>query len=178
MTCPCSSGKPPSKRITIGGQEVGIAGFEEMMAKGLENLKATDEEQRGILLEELKARNYVPHELEKQYLDAIWVEFKKLRAKTLGQIEERYHGIPREEIRWYPTIDYEKCSGCGVCFKFCQRGVYTFDEKPHVSNPYRCVVSCTGCKTQCNEDAISFPTLVELRESMKCLRKKYGIISE
>ena len=162
----------------VGGQEVGVADFDEIMGKGLENLKATDEEQRRILLAELKTRNYVPAATEKQYLDAIWVEFKKLRAKKLGQIEEQYHGIPREEIHWFPTIDTEKCSGCGLCAKFCQRGVYTFDEKPHVTNPYRCVVSCTGCKSQCEEDAILFPTLVELRDSMKALRKKHGIISE
>src|SRR5512136_603683 len=175
MTCPCSSGKPTSKRVMIGGQEIGVAGFDEIMTEGMKHLKTTDEEQRSILLRELKARNYVPDSIEKQFLEAIWVEFKKLRAKKLGQIEEQYHGIPREEIRWFPTVDYEKCSGCGICVKFCQRGVYTFDEKPEVTNPYRCVVSCTGCKSQCKEDAISFPTLVELRESMKALRKKYVV---
>ena len=27
-----------------------------------------------------------------------------------------WHGISREEIEWYPTIDYDKCVGCGMCF--------------------------------------------------------------
>lgn len=178
MAGPCCPGKPVSKRLTVGGQEVGIACFDEIMAKGMEHIDGTDREQRSALLKELKARNDVPESVEKQYLDAVWAEFRQLRGKRLGQIEERYHGIPREEIQWYPTIDSEKCDACGVCVKFCHRGVYTMDDKPHVTNPYRCIVSCTGCSIKCPSKAISFPTLVELRNEMKALRKKYGLISE
>jgi NAD-dependent dihydropyrimidine dehydrogenase PreA subunit len=178
MAGPCCAGKPVSKRVKIGDQEVGIAGFDEIMAKGMEKINGTDLEQKAALLKELKVHNYVPDSAEKQYIDAVWEEFKQLRAKRLGQLEERFHGIPREEIQWFPIIDTEKCSACGVCVKFCHRGVYTMDDKPHVANPYRCVVSCTGCGGQCPEGAISFPTLVELRDELKALRKKYGLISE
>jgi NAD-dependent dihydropyrimidine dehydrogenase PreA subunit len=52
------------------------------------------------------------------------------------------------------------------------------DDKPHVTNPYRCVVSCTGCGSKCPEGAISFPTLVELRDELKVLKRKHGLISE
>ena len=162
--------------MAVDGKEVGISGLDEIVAKGLENLDKTDTQQRRILLEELKARNYVPESAEQSYLEAIWIHFKEQRAKRLGQVEERYHGIPREEIQWFPAIDESKCDACGACAEFCKRGVYTFDDKPHVTNPYRCVVSCTGCQKICKEGAISFPTLVELREEMKLLRKKHGMI--
>lgn len=164
------------KHLRIGLQEVGISGFDEIMAEGLKHLDETDEEQRKVILRELLARNYVAKSAEKEYLGAIWVEFKHLRAKRLGQVEERYHGIPREEIPWFPRVDEEKCTGCGACVKFCQKGVYILDDKAEVVNPYRCVVSCTGCFSQCKEGALSFPTLVELRDVMKGLRQKHGIL--
>jgi len=161
--------------LRIGVEDVGISGFDEVMAKGLEILDGTDEEQRIVLLEELKRHNYVPVSIESQYMSVIWVEFRHLRAKKRGDIEEQYHGIPREAIQWFPRINYELCTNCGSCFKFCKRGVYTFDDSPKVTNPYRCVVSCTGCMTQCTEGALSFPTLVELREELKNLRKMYRL---
>ena len=178
MCGPCCPGKPNTKRLRIGDQDVGIAGFDEIMAKGLEALDRTDEDQKKILLEELKRQNYVPSSTEDQYLIAVWTEFRHLRAKKRGDIEEQYHGIPREAIQWFPRIDLELCTDCGACFKFCKRGVYTFDESVKVTNPYRCVVTCTGCKTQCTEEAISFPSLVELRDELKSLRKMYRLSEE
>lgn len=165
------------KHLVIGGQEVGIAGFDSIIAKGLEHIEGTDKEQREVILKELKANNYVPDAVEKEYLQAVWAEFKQVRAKRLGQLEERFQGIPREEINWFPSVDYERCSSCGKCAEFCHRGVYTFDDKPHVANPYRCVVSCTGCQKVCPEGAISFPTLVALRDELKALKKKHGILT-
>jgi len=175
MCGPCCPGKPSSRRLRIGGQEVGIAGFDEIMATGLEAMDKSDEEQKQVLLEELKKQNYVPTSMEVQYLAAVWVEFKQIRAKRRGDIEEQYYGIPREAIQWFPRIDYELCNSCGVCVKFCKREVYTFDDGPKVTNQYRCVVSCIGCMTQCKEGAISFPSLVELREELKNLRKMYRL---
>jgi NAD-dependent dihydropyrimidine dehydrogenase PreA subunit len=173
---PCCPGKPNTKKLRIGGQEIGISGFDEIIAQGMEHINGSDDDQRKALLAEMKANNYVPDSVEKDYLNAVWEEFKQVRAKRLGQVEERYHGIPREEIPWYPRVDDEKCTGCGSCVEFCQKKVYTLDDKAIVANPYRCVVSCTGCLNKCPEGALSFPTMVELRDIMKALRKKYGIL--
>ena len=71
MAGPCGPGKPVCKRIRIGGEEVGIAGFDEIMAKGMEHINGTDEEQRTALLKELKVHNYVPDSVEKQYHDVL-----------------------------------------------------------------------------------------------------------
>ena len=43
--------------------------------------------------------------------------------------EEKYKGVPRSKIPWYPTIDYEKCINCGKCVEYCKLDVYEFEEK-------------------------------------------------
>ena len=29
---------------------------------------------------------------------------------------ELWHGIPRKEIPWFPTVDTDACIGCTLCF--------------------------------------------------------------
>ncbi len=168
----CCPGKSASKRLIVEGQEVGVSGLDEIISKGLENLDKTDSQQRSILMTELTSRNYVPPSVKESYLEAIWVHFKGERAKKLGWVEENYPGARREDIKWFPSIDSSKCDECGACAKFCKRGVYTFNGVPHVTNPYRCVVGCTGCEKECKAGAISFPTLVDLRKMIKILRDR------
>ena len=90
--------------------------------------------------------------------------------------EEKYKGVPRSKIPWYPTIDYEKCISCGKCVEYCKLGVYEFEEKqgeksPVVRNPYNCVVLCTGCQSQCLATAITHPSKEETRKIIKKLQK-------
>lgn len=85
-----------------------------------------------------------------------------------------YGKIPREEIPWHPSIEKEKCTNCGVCISFCHKDVYEEGpDGPIVANPHNCIVGCTGCAGQCPAGAISFPTLVELRDMLARLREKY-----
>lgn len=86
---------------------------------------------------------------------------------------ESYEGIPRKEIPWFPTIDRAKCNGCGTCVAFCHQGVYVQEGETVVANPYSCVVGCTGCRSHCPEQAISFPTLRNLADALHTLRRKY-----
>lgn len=91
--------------------------------------------------------------------------------------EETYHGIARKEIPWHPTIDYEKCTNCGTCVKYCALGAYEFlviqvEKKPIVKNPSNCVVFCTGCEEQCPAGAISFPSKKETRKIILKLKKE------
>jgi len=161
--------------MRVGNQDVGIADLEGILKRAYEHTDATDAELKEILLRELKVRNYVPASVEKEYMRALWRQFKNYRAEQKGWIEEKYHGVPREEIQWFPTVDERKCTGCGVCVDMCHRGVYLLAGKAKVANPYRCVVSCTGCESMCPEKAIKFPTLVELREELKQLRSRYKL---
>ncbi len=91
--------------------------------------------------------------------------------------EETWHGIPRKEIPWYPTINYEKCITCGKCVAFCHTGVYATEEKEGkkktvVKNPSSCVVTCTGCDPICPVGAITHPSEDEFRKKLSELRKK------
>ncbi len=85
-----------------------------------------------------------------------------------------YDGLPREEIPWFPRVDSQRCTGCGTCISFCPHKVYREKEgKPEVADPLNCVVGCSGCVPQCPAEAISFPSLMELRDVLKSLETKY-----
>lgn len=72
--------------------------------------------------------------------------------------EELWHGIPRKEIPWYPTVDTDTCIGCTLCFASCGRGVYDMqDNRAVVVNSLNCMVGCSTCGTVCPVQAISFP---------------------
>lgn len=71
-----------------------------------------------------------------------------------------WHGIPRRDIPWYPTIDPDRCIHCGLCYVTCGRMVFDMNEEkgtPLVAEPYRCMVGCSTCANICPAGAISFP---------------------
>ncbi len=90
--------------------------------------------------------------------------------------------IPREEIPWFPTIDYEKCVGCLTCVWFDREAghnVYEVDgnpPRPVVKNPFSCVIGCQACAKICPNNAITFPSTVELRKVLRELRLKYSTV--
>lgn len=91
--------------------------------------------------------------------------------------EDLWEGIPRREVPWYPTVDYDACIGCEVCIEQCPAGVYEWndeDDQPVVAHPYNCVVYCMGCAKACPEDAISFPPKEQIVALVKELRAKYA----
>lgn len=71
-----------------------------------------------------------------------------------------WHGVPRQEINWFPAIATDRCTGCGLCVTSCFRGVLAFDyetDQAVVVTPRMCVVGCTTCACLCPEDAVSLP---------------------
>ena len=69
-----------------------------------------------------------------------------------------WHGIPREEIPWFPKVDHNLCIGCGLCYVTCGRGVFEMrDGKSVASHELKCMVGCSTCATVCPVNAISFP---------------------
>jgi len=73
-------------------------------------------------------------------------------------------GLERKTVEWYPRIDPDKCSGCGVCFITCGRRVYDWDQETDrsvVTHPYNCQVACTTCANLCPSKAIEFPSVDE-----------------
>lgn len=82
----------------------------------------------------------------------------------------KWHGIPRVEILWLPTVVAERCVGCGLCATSCGRGVYAFDyeqNRPVVEAPEKCMVGCTICATLCIQDAIEFPSAGYIRQVIR-----------
>jgi len=71
-----------------------------------------------------------------------------------------WHGIPREEIPWRPSVDDEACIGCQLCYITCGRAVYEMhDGVAEAVDPMNCVVGCTTCGNICPTGAITFPAL-------------------
>jgi CDP-4-dehydro-6-deoxyglucose reductase len=73
-----------------------------------------------------------------------------------------WHGVPREEIHWNPTVLEAACIGCGTCVTGCSRMVYRFDydrKKAVVVDPLNCMVGCTTCANTCPTHAIEFPPI-------------------
>ena len=82
--------------------------------------------------------------------------------------DDKWFGISRIEIEWFPTINYDKCISCMACLNKCKKGVFVEENgKPKVTNPYNCVVGCTGCQKVCSEHAISHPSKKYLEKLSK-----------
>lgn len=61
--------------------------------------------------------------------------------------------------RWYPVIDYSRCTNCMQCIDFCLFGVYGVDAAQTilVEQPDNCRKGCPACSRVCPENAIIFP---------------------
>ena len=61
--------------------------------------------------------------------------------------------------RWYPVIDYSRCTNCLECLDFCLFGVYGVDSMDRilVETQDSCKKGCPACSRVCPEQAIMFP---------------------
>ena len=61
--------------------------------------------------------------------------------------------------RWYPVIDFSRCTNCMECIDFCLFGVYGVDKVDTilVDQPDNCRKGCPACSRVCPENAIVFP---------------------
>jgi NAD-dependent dihydropyrimidine dehydrogenase PreA subunit len=61
--------------------------------------------------------------------------------------------------RWYPVIDYGRCTNCLECLDFCLFGVYGVDQldRIFVESQDSCKKGCPACSRVCPENAIMFP---------------------
>ena len=85
----------------------------------------------------------------------------KLGIKKLGP----FNVHPMEE----PSLDEDKCVGCGSCYDVCPRGVYIIDEREKKSRvmDIRACEMCRACVEQCPEGAITITPSSKIPSS-KC----------
>ena len=79
----------------------------------------------------------------------------------------------RDQISWFPTVNYEACLGDRICYDFCEHGVFSWDEehqRPMVAAPCNCVIGCDSCSQLCPSEAITFPSKEDLRAALRRLR--------
>jgi NAD-dependent dihydropyrimidine dehydrogenase PreA subunit len=67
--------------------------------------------------------------------------------------------LEQADRRWYPVIDYSRCTNCMECIDFCLFGVYGVDslDRILVENQDSCKKGCPACSRVCPEQAIMFP---------------------
>ena len=71
-----------------------------------------------------------------------------------------WHGIPREDVPWFPAVDAAACIGCQLCYVTCGRGVYEMRDGVAVPvDAMECMVGCSTCGNICPTNAITFPLL-------------------
>jgi len=77
-------------------------------------------------------------------------------AKQAFQITTADQSVGR---RWYPVIDYSRCTNCMECIDFCLFGVYGVDplDRILVEEQDNCKKGCPACSRVCPENAIIFP---------------------
>jgi hypothetical protein len=61
--------------------------------------------------------------------------------------------------RWYPVIDFDRCTNCLECLNFCLFGVFSVDDRAAVliDEPDACRAGCPACSRICPAGAIIFP---------------------
>jgi Pyruvate/2-oxoacid:ferredoxin oxidoreductase delta subunit len=89
------------------------------------------------------------------------------RIVSLKEATPSHHAVPAQPVRfedastrrWYPVIDFSRCTNCMECIDFCLFGVYGVDgaETILVEQPDNCRKGCPACSRVCPAGAIMFP---------------------
>lgn len=76
-----------------------------------------------------------------------------LAAAPIRQIDEAVRP------RWYPVVDFSRCTNCLECLNFCLFGVYSVDTAQGIliEQPDACRPGCPACARICPHGAIMFP---------------------
>jgi NAD-dependent dihydropyrimidine dehydrogenase PreA subunit len=102
--------------------------------------------------------NWIEGQPKQQQLDRYLGPQPDSPAATPGPLQPT---VVEEEAsrRWYPVIDFSRCTNCLECIDFCLFGVYGIDraETILVEQPDNCRKGCPACSRVCPENAIIFP---------------------
>jgi NAD-dependent dihydropyrimidine dehydrogenase PreA subunit len=144
----------------------GIRGLDEIFRSLYKRGCAPDPSLQEELLRRVRAHNYVPGSSEGEYAAAFSREYERFcRQKEGGEgvtspAHTTWHGIPRYQVPWFPTIAEDLCDGCGRCVEFCSHSVFepaTDAGTVVVAEPLNCLVGCDSCALICPRRAVFFP---------------------
>jgi NAD-dependent dihydropyrimidine dehydrogenase PreA subunit len=121
----------------------------------------------------LDLRDHNSHEVYLQEVRRIAIECRQRQTNGVGQsptmvqlgVRAPQPSFAAEQLlklpdrRWYPVIDYSRCTNCMECLDFCLFGVYGVDnlDRLIVENQDSCKRGCPACSRVCPEQAIMFP---------------------
>jgi len=169
-------GQYGENRIATKDEDEEDDGEPESSANGVESkgIGAVDVPQRWIYC--LDLRDHTDHRVYVEEINRIAAECRARReAKTSNAPLLQLGLAPREQPstavfapekvlaapgrRWYPVIDYSRCTNCMECLDFCLFGVYGVDtlDRIVVENQDSCKKGCPACSRVCPENAIMFP---------------------
>lgn len=165
------------RMLNIEGVPAGLLGLEELFSRLFaEEVAPEAPETPSLILKGVKEHNFIPKSATQSYTAILSQEYQRyFRKRKSGKaiVARNYgtwHGYPREQIPWFPTISTELCTNCGACLDLCARDVYEQDEdgKIWVAEPFLCMVGCCFCKSVCEPKAILMPS----QDILKNFREK------
>ena len=112
--------------------------------------------------------------IEFRQFDIVWIEMEYDEELLRGET-----GAP-----WYPVIDRDKCSACGVCNDYCLFSVYRLESASDsersvcVVNPLNCKPGCPACARLCKTGALIFPFHPEQRLNGRLAEKDVSLADE
>lgn len=163
--------------LNIKGVTAGVLGLEELFSRLFEQKVSPDApETPGLILQGVRAHNFIPKSAIQSYTTTLCQEYQRYyRKRKSGKaiVARNYgtwHGYPRQQIPWFPTISADLCTNCAACLDLCAREVYEQDEdgKVWVAEPFLCMVGCCFCKSVCEPKAILMPS----QDILKNFREK------
>lgn len=162
------SGELSYRQVKVGRFLTGLVGLDELFAELVEAGRSPDSLLGEELIRRATEHNYIPPGSEGEFAEALLREYRRYWRRETGQAPSQaarqgprsWHGHPRHEIPWYPTVYANRCDGCGDCLTFCRYGVFEQIEPQGVVEvvaPFNCLVGCEACAQVCSRQAIHFP---------------------
>jgi ferredoxin len=96
-------------------------------------------------------------------LDFCGIDIRPLTVTWLA-LEWDAHALKKAcGTPWYPVIDRDRCTGCGICHDYCLFSTYRRDDqraparRVRVEAPLNCKPGCPACARLCGSGALIFP---------------------
>ena len=151
-------------RVGVRGQPE-LTSFDEVDDDGEEvDAEAEAKETRVIEMFPRSSRKVYCLDMRAAGGDKLAAEVQRIALATDAKASEPVTAAPirfddSASRRWYPVIDYSRCTNCMECIDFCLFGVYGLDDAETilVEQPDNCRKGCPACSRVCPAGAIMFP---------------------